>query len=171
MFRKSVKANHQPADHHLELVDLFTKFGSAYSRFVRLCIPSRPGDAVTAPRLSLLGLLMTQGEKMIMSDLADRLGVSSRTMTVLVDGLEKEGMVRRASDPKDRRATVVEITPEGTSVAKRLIGPHRANVATLFEIFDPEETATLAEMLRRMNARLTDAGIDTAGVSLTDTPV
>lgn len=171
MFRKSVRASSQPADDHLELVDLFTKFGSAYSRFVRLCIPSRPGDAITAPRLSLLGLLMTKGEKMIMSDLADALGVSSRTITVLVDGLEKEGMVRRASDPRDRRATVVEITPEGMSLAKRLIGPHRANVATLFEIFDHEETAALAQMLKRMNARLTEAGIDTTGVSLTDTPV
>lgn len=171
MFRKSAQTDHMPSAAHLELVDLFTRYGSAYSRWVRLCIPSRPTDGITAPRLSLLGVLLTRGERIIMSELADALGVTSRNITVLVDGLEREGLVRRTSDPKDRRATIIAITPEGQSVAKRLIGPHRASVATLFEVLNDDETASLASMLTRLNERLTEVGIDPSGVTLTDTPV
>ena len=41
----------------------------------------------------------------IMSALRDRLGVSARNIAVLVEGLEKEGLARRAPHSTDRRAT------------------------------------------------------------------
>ncbi|MFI7144258.1 MarR family winged helix-turn-helix transcriptional regulator [Nonomuraea sp. NPDC050022] len=48
-----------------------------------------------------------------MGDLKDRLGVTGRSITSLVDGLEDEGLLRRRTDPADRRSIRLEITTKG----------------------------------------------------------
>ena len=60
-----------------------------------------------------------------MSDLGDELGVTARYVTSLVDGLEKEGLVRRVPHPTDRRATIIESTPKGGDLGVMMLGPHQ----------------------------------------------
>jgi DNA-binding MarR family transcriptional regulator len=48
-----------------------------------------------------------------MSDIAQRLTLSPGGTTKVIDRMEALGYVARRADPDDRRATVVEITPEG----------------------------------------------------------
>ena len=45
-------------------------------------------------------------------------------MTVLVDGLEKEGVVRRVSHQHDRGIKLVELTESGRHVAEEQVGSH-----------------------------------------------
>ncbi len=47
------------------------------------------------------------------SELAKQCGVSRAAMTGLLDGLEHDGYVARDSDPSDRRALMVKLTPTG----------------------------------------------------------
>ncbi len=49
--------------------------------------------------------------KVRMGDLAAKLGIAARTVTDLVDGLEREGLLLRQVDPSDRRATLLLLTP------------------------------------------------------------
>jgi MarR family transcriptional regulator for hemolysin len=46
-------------------------------------------------------------------ELADAVGLDKTTMVVTVDALEREGLARRVPSPEDRRARVIEVTPEG----------------------------------------------------------
>src|SRR5689334_4702173 len=55
------------------------------------------GSGMTVSRASLLLGLTFKSEPVGMSELGEPLGMSPRNMTVLVDGLEKEGLVRRVS--------------------------------------------------------------------------
>src|SRR4029453_9133422 len=50
--------------------------------------------------------------------LAERLEVSPRNITGLVDALEAAGYVTRSAHPTDRRATIVSLTPS----AQRMMG-------------------------------------------------
>ena len=69
------------------------------------------------------GLLLADNEALLnldhaemplrMTDLAERLILSKGGTTKVVDRLEAKGLVRRIKDPSDRRALIVEITPEG----------------------------------------------------------
>ncbi|NQV06864.1 MarR family transcriptional regulator, partial [bacterium] len=52
-----------------------------------------------------------------MSDIAHRLILSRGGTTKVIDRLEEMGFVTRSPDPVDRRATMVEITPEGLAAA------------------------------------------------------
>ncbi len=48
-----------------------------------------------------------------LSALAEKLRIAPRSATEVVDALETRGLVERAPDPADRRATTVTVTAEG----------------------------------------------------------
>jgi DNA-binding MarR family transcriptional regulator len=48
-----------------------------------------------------------------MGELAEMLDVSPRTVTGLVDNLERDGLVKRVDDPNDRRSVYAELTDQG----------------------------------------------------------
>jgi DNA-binding MarR family transcriptional regulator len=54
-----------------------------------------------------------------MSELAGALGIDAPFATVVVDDLERRGLVARRPHPSDRRAKLAEVTAEGRSVAAR----------------------------------------------------
>ena len=56
---------------------------------------------------------------MSMRELADALEIEAPNATVVVDGLEAEGLVVRRPHPTDRRAKVVEATRKGKDMARR----------------------------------------------------
>ena len=68
---------------------------------------------LSTPKYSVLNALVETGEALSLSDLAARLSCVRSNMTQLVDRLESEGLVRRVSDPHDRRAVRAAITDEG----------------------------------------------------------
>jgi DNA-binding MarR family transcriptional regulator len=48
-----------------------------------------------------------------MGELAEMLDITPRTVTGLVDNLERDGLVKRVDDPHDRRSVHAEITDQG----------------------------------------------------------
>ena len=79
-------------------------------------------------------------------------GVTSGTMTNRVDRLVTRGLVRRDSDPDDRRSVRVELTPEGrATVDGALVDLLRAERELLVGLDEPGR-ATLADGLRRLLA-------------------
>ena len=68
---------------------------------------------VSPPRLSALSVIVLAGPIGI-GALAATEGVTAPTMSRLVDGLEREGLVRRGLDPSDARGVLVRATAKGT---------------------------------------------------------
>jgi DNA-binding MarR family transcriptional regulator len=94
----------------------------------------RFGDRdLSGPRIRLLAAV-AEARPVRMGDLADRLGLTARTITTLVDALEQDGLVERQADPTDRRATLIDMTPMGhryndhissglSDMAEQIVGP------------------------------------------------
>jgi DNA-binding MarR family transcriptional regulator len=138
-------ANLPVADEDEALIAAFERLGPAYLRWVRS--QARPQAAgVTVARLRLLGLLRGLGPKP-MGVLARESGIAARTMTALVDGVEREGLARRIPHPTDRRATLIEITEEGERTLRACLKPHRAAVAALFRGFRRADRAAFARLI------------------------
>jgi DNA-binding MarR family transcriptional regulator len=76
---------------------------------------------LTAPRASALSVLVFRGP-LTMSQLAEAEQVRRPTITRLVDGLERRGLVRRVSHADDGRVQLVEATAAG----RRLLQKGRA---------------------------------------------
>jgi DNA-binding MarR family transcriptional regulator len=133
-------------------------FGLGMKRWIRSNLPT--GQGLTVPRATLLGALATMDEPVGMSELAEFLAMSPRNMTVLVDGLEKQGLVDRVPHRRDRRVTVVAMTEAGRQLARTALGPSQVATAKLFHDLTPHDQAELLRLLRQLLDSLRDRGID-----------
>ena len=68
---------------------------------------------LSSPKYSVLAALVDEGGPVSLSELASRLSCVRSNMTQLVDRLEADGLVRRVSDPGDRRSVKAAITEAG----------------------------------------------------------
>ena len=109
------------------------------------------------PRLGLLRVLAAEGPQ-IMSALSETLGVTPRNITVLVDGLEAEGLARRTPHPDDRRATIVELTDTGRDMVAGAFSTHVERVAQVFEGLTQREQATLLKLITKVTDELVALG-------------
>lgn len=92
---------------------------------------------------------LSPGEGVAMRDLAERWHCDASFVTVICDGLEAHGLVRRRVAEHDRRIKVVELTDAGAeaqAVAEREVFAPRAGFAALTE----REQGTLARLLRKV---------------------
>ena len=84
-------------------------------------------------------------------DLAERLMLTPSGVTRLLDGLERDGWVRKGQCDSDARVTYAVLTDEGR---ERLESAGRTHVGQIREIFEerfsPEELETLVDLLGRL---------------------
>jgi DNA-binding MarR family transcriptional regulator len=83
-------------------------------------------------------------------ELAADLELSSGAMTSRLDKLEAQGLVRRLPDPKDRRAIVVELTPEGKAAWDRTAGIAGRREAFFASALTKDEQQQLNGLLRKL---------------------
>ena len=67
--------------------------------------------------------ILYQGEAALPSQLAAKLGLTTGSVTAMLDRLERLGYVTRSADPSDRRKVVVRITPKAARRATKIYGP------------------------------------------------
>lgn len=102
-------------------------------------------------RFSVLMLLLrAEGDGLSPSVLAERSGVSRATMTGLVDGLERDGLVQREGSRADRRSHVVRLTIHGDGLLREILPVHFRRIARLMAKLDTEDRKTLVRLLTRV---------------------
>jgi DNA-binding MarR family transcriptional regulator len=85
-----------------------------------------------------------------LSDLSGRLHIAPRSATEVVDALESRGLVERRPDPSDRRATLVELTAQGTGVLGAIRAARGTEAERLFDRLTPADRDHLARILRQL---------------------
>lgn len=83
-----------------------------------------------------------------------RSGVTSATLTGLLDSLEQRGLVVRTPSGDDGRANIVALTPAGDELFARLIDLFHAFEQDMLAGFSAAERALLADWLRRIAGNL-----------------
>jgi DNA-binding MarR family transcriptional regulator len=84
-----------------------------------------------------------------MRDLVTALGTDPPYTTLVVDDLERRGLVTRAPDPHDRRVKIVSVTPEGRRVGRKA-DAILARVPESFHRLSEAELATLHTLLSNL---------------------
>jgi DNA-binding MarR family transcriptional regulator len=90
------------------------------------------------------------GDGLSAGDLSRALVMSSGGMTNLLDRLERDGLVRRTSDPSDRRSVLVTLTPKGSKAIDRAVSAEAAREAEMLETLSPGDRKELNDLLRRV---------------------
>jgi DNA-binding MarR family transcriptional regulator len=128
-------------DRRREVAD---RLHSASIHFLRRVRTVDEASGLSAARLSALSVVVFGGPKTL-GRLAQAEQVSAPTMSKLVDALEREGLVTRAADERDRRAVVVAATEEGERIVLEGRSRRIDELARLFEDLSPSELETLGE--------------------------
>lgn len=89
-----------------------------------------------------------------MSQLAKAVVISKSGLTSLVDRMAQRGLVERAPDPRDRRAVLVALTPEGANRYREAARVHLAGIDDHFcRHLTPEQGQALASILSAVHDR------------------
>lgn len=139
-----------------KLSKLFWKLGPAFSRWVEEQLKK---SGTTPHRLRVISLLCDSGPTP-MKKLADEVGVTSATMTGLIDALERDGRVRRVGHPTDRRVSLIEVTSETRELFSEAVGRYQKDLSTLFDIFSEQEQIQLLSYLSRIHDALVKNKVD-----------
>ena len=114
---------------------------------------------LTMPRARLL-LAVAQGAaeqaSTRMSDIAFDLGVTARTITTMVDALERDGLIERVPDQQDRRAISLVLTEAGEESVPHVLNAIEEISASVVAPLSEADQHALRELLVRLIER--DAG-------------
>src|SRR5262249_48708860 len=84
--------------------------------------------------------------------LQERLGITSPTLTGIVDGLVGRGLVERRLSPEDARVKVLHLTPQGQAQNETVCAAIERGQARLLAGFSPAEATLLRDWLQRIVA-------------------
>jgi DNA-binding MarR family transcriptional regulator len=82
-----------------------------------------------------------------MVELAERLGVVPRSVTTVVDALETSGLVRRETDPANRRSFLLMLTDAGVAVREQMREARRQASEDLFAPLSSAQRVQLLDLL------------------------
>jgi DNA-binding MarR family transcriptional regulator len=129
------------------LMRCFTQFNKAlwYQRTIAGCKPSEIRVLFCVQRSTAPGT----GEIKV-SEISKLLQVTSPTVTQLLKGLEKNGLIERRIDPVDRRAVGIRLTEKGEEVTRQATEAIAASLNGLIEYLGEEESRQLVEILSKV---------------------
>lgn len=104
---------------------------------------------LTLPQFAVLEILYHKGDLRICDIIEGTLSTGGN-MTVVIDNLEKDGLVRRYPDPEDRRASLISLTEKGIQLMEDIFPRHVENISSIFQILEAEEKQTLVKLLKKL---------------------
>ncbi len=122
--------------------ELHGTFGQHFSRY----------DLSHGRFVVLIMLHTTPGGEMCCSDIADSVGVSRATMTGLLDGLERDELIRRVDHREDRRRVIITLTANGRRLLDQILPDHFRRVAGLMANLSADDRKKLLELLGKVRS-------------------
>lgn len=108
------------------------------------------GVGRTIGRSTLLrALYFAAGKPLSQKEIRRQLSVTGATVTYMLTGLEKEGLVTRVRNQEDRRSFQVALTASGQEMAERLLPMIPRLSIELWKDFSDEDRARFLDLLLR----------------------
>nr|WP_243848649.1 MarR family winged helix-turn-helix transcriptional regulator [Lysinibacter cavernae] len=129
------------------LLEVFTLWGSG--GFIERLAQSA-GTALDATSIILLTSLSRNGATRP-SDLAETLGVGASNVSKMTKRLAELGLVERATDAADARASRIRLTADGLATMRVLVVAGDDMMANILASWPDDQRANLAELLQRFS--------------------
>lgn len=127
------------------LLDVFALWNSG--EYI-VAIARGVGLDLDATAISALTVLGREG-RMRPSQLAHALRVGASNVSKISARLGVLGLVQKAEDSRDSRATLISLTPAGEAAAASLVAAGDAMMAEILADWSPADQAAFTELLRR----------------------
>lgn len=124
-------------------------------RALRFRVDDVRGHHLERPSYSILAKIYDDAPQRF-GALASAFGLDPSTITRQVRALEQDGLVRRATDPADRRAYLLELTDEGRTTLELVRGERRRVLRSLLGTWPEADLAAFGTLLERFNIGMTE---------------
>lgn len=108
---------------------------------------------MTPAQLHIVLWLGTDGA-LTMGELARRVAVTEKTITGVVDRLERDGLVQRERVSADRRVVQVTLAPRGARLFRQIDGDIEAKLTQFLGLLEAVDRQHLVRMLEKLTAKL-----------------
>ena len=108
---------------------------------------------LTLPQFDVLAQLNRE-EGITQQELAERLLVTKGNVCGLMDRLVEQGLVERNTDPEDRRAYMLHLTPKGKELIETITPAHGQVIGEQLGVLDPEKQKQLLNLLAELDRKL-----------------
>jgi DNA-binding MarR family transcriptional regulator len=104
----------------------------------------------------VMALYHLANEPLTAGALRDRVGLSTGSTTALVDRLIQHDLVRRTPHPTDRRAVIVELTPDGHARTFAMLQHFIMDVEKMCADLTASDRAVIVPFLQRLTSVIDD---------------
>jgi len=115
------------------LDNFLAEYGLLQGRWWVLILLMREDDLMSTPSL-----------------LAEKAGVSRATMSGLIDGLDKEGLISRVTNVNDRRKLHIKLTVAGQAKLDEVMPEYYRRVSDLMKVISSEQSDALISTLKKL---------------------
>lgn len=116
-------------------------------------------SGVTESQFAVLEILFHLGP-LNQTEICKKVLKTGGNMTLVIDNLEKSGLVERQRDPNDRRARQVHLTDAGRELIATIFPLHAARVAEIFSVLTEAEQKELKRLCKIVGLGKRDRALD-----------
>lgn len=109
-------------------------YGLSQGRFLPLVVMNRNPDEETSP-----------------SVLAEKMGITRATMTGLLDGLERDGLIQRQVQKNDRRKQSIRLTDKAKDLLESILPDYWSRISNLMKTLSDNEMKKLVRSLKKIS--------------------
>jgi len=133
-----------------KIVRTMAEIGPKLTEIFKFRIPDDIANLDLIP-IHFMGMnLLKQRGPLIMSELAESLGISHPMTTHLIDKLESVGMVERRRDDSDRRAVKISLTRTGRDAVERITRAHGEQMVEFINCLDDPDRKSYVEAMNTL---------------------
>lgn len=109
--------------------------------------------ALSEGKMAVLAQLKASGQS-TPSELAEVLKVTPGTITGLLAGLERSGLIRREEHPTDRRKAAITLAPDALALFDQALSERFYQIKSLLSTFTQKEQEQLRTLLIKLHQQL-----------------
>lgn len=144
--------HYQGTDQEILALDTLIKLSRASDTLMARLSQRGTMANLTTSQFGVLETLYHLGS-MSPGELSAKLLKSGGNITLVIDNLEKQGLIHRERDTEDRRMIIVSLTPAGQALISQIFPAHAAAVAEELSCLTPEEQETLGTLCRKLGKK------------------
>jgi MarR family 2-MHQ and catechol resistance regulon transcriptional repressor len=136
-------------------LNAFIKIRRATNTLQTRLAPWYTSHGLTESQFAVLEALYYRGP-LCQRDIAQKILKSGGNLTLVIDNLERAGLVLRRTSSEDRREKLVELTAKGHGLIAGIFPQHADDIAGLFSSLSAKEQEELARLCRKLGLSLSE---------------
>jgi MarR family 2-MHQ and catechol resistance regulon transcriptional repressor len=113
-------------------------------------------EDMTRPQFQTL-MCLAEKSPILMKAISEKMFVTKANVTGIIDRLESKGLVKRTANQRDRRATMIELTPKGVALQKSVSSKYMTFMQDSLKVLTKDEQKSLRDALVKLQGGMSRA--------------